>query len=128
MSSLRRPLLTACVLAASAAAAAESFAAGPDSGVRGRVLYGPTCPVQRVGQTCTRPYRATIAVRREPGGRLVARVRSSSSGYFTLRLAAGRYRLVPRTGNPYPRSSPVSIVVRAHRYTNITIEFDSGIR
>jgi hypothetical protein len=108
--------------------ALSSSAANLDSGVRGHVLYGPTCPVQRVGQTCTRPYQATITVRREPGDRFLTRIRSSSSGYFALRLAPGRYRLVPRSAEPYPRSSPIAVVVRAHRYASVTINYDSGIR
>ena len=46
--------------------AAAAAPGRPDSGVRGIVLYGPTCPVQRAGQSCERPYQATIVVRREP--------------------------------------------------------------
>jgi hypothetical protein len=127
----RRGIGTAIVLAAGAVtigAAVSSSAASPDSGVRGRVLYGPTCPVQRVGQACTRPFQATITVRREPGERFLASIRSSSGGHFTLRLSPGRYRLVPKNGDPFPRGSPVAVVVRAHRYASVTINYDSGIR
>lgn len=100
----------------------------PDSGIRGRVLIGPTCPVQRVGQTCVRPYRATIVVRSEPAGRLVARARSSADGRFTVALVPGRYVLVPQPGRPYPRSSPQTVTVRSHRYTRVLISYDTGIR
>ncbi|MGH2831549.1 MAG: hypothetical protein ACRDK2_02135 [Solirubrobacteraceae bacterium] len=99
-----------------------------DSGVRGRVLYGPTCPVQRVGQTCTRPYQATISIRSKPTNRLVARVRSSISGHFSIRLAPGRYLLTLQNGHPFPRSSPQTITVHSHRYTSVIINYDSGIR
>jgi hypothetical protein len=110
-------------------AALPGSAASPSSGISGVVLYGPTCPVQRVGETCTRPYQATITVRREPEGRFIARVRSSpSSGRFTLHLPPGRYLLVPRSGVPYPRGSSVIAVVHRLRYTNVTIRYDSGIR
>ena len=130
MRSLKAVLLgtTALTLTAlSTTWAATGTAAHVDSGIRGHVLYGPTCPVQRVGQTCTRPYQATIAVRGR-GGRLVARVRSSSGGYFSVRLTPGRYVLVPEAGRPFPRSSSQSVTVRSHRYTNVTISYDSGIR
>jgi hypothetical protein len=110
------------------ALALPGSAASPSSGVSGLVRYGPTCPVQRVGQTCTRPYQATITVRREPGGRFIARVRSSTSGRFALRLPPGRYLLVPHSGAPYPRAASVTVVVRRHRYTAVTIDYDSGIR
>ncbi|MEA2315112.1 MAG: hypothetical protein QOI03_1804 [Solirubrobacteraceae bacterium] len=116
-------------LAAAAAACASGSAAGPvDSGIHGRVLYGPTCPVQLVGQSCTRPYQATISVRSKSTGRLLARVRSSTQGYFSVRLAPGRYVLTPESGHPFPTSSPQSVVVYRHRYTSVTVRYDSGIR
>jgi hypothetical protein len=100
----------------------------PDSGVRGLVLYGPTCPVQRPGQTCTRPYRAWITIKREPSGTLAARVRSAANGRFSARLVAGRYLLEPRNGTPYPRASSRTITISRHRFSTVTIRFDSGIR
>ena len=114
--------------AALSALAASGAARSLDSGVRGKVTYGPTCPVQRVGQSCTRPYRATIDIRREPGDKLVATVRSSAGGHFSVRLAPGRYLLSPRAGHPFPHSSPQTVSVRSHRFTSVTISYDSGIR
>ena len=108
--------------------ASASWGRQPDSGVRGRALYGPTCPAERVGQTCTRPYQTTIVIRSEPAGRLVTRTRSSANGYFSVNLFPGRYLLVPSAGRPYPRSRPQAIVVRRHRFTYVTITYDSGIR
>ncbi len=129
MRSLKALLLTTALTltAPPMTLAAPGAAARLDSGIRGHVLYGPTCPVQRVGQTCTRPYQATIAVRGR-GGRLVSKVRSSSAGYFSVRLPPGRYMLLPEAGRPYPRSFPQSVTVRSHRYATVTISYDSGIR
>jgi hypothetical protein len=120
--------LSACGARGSATDPTGSPASRPDSGIRGRVLLAPTCPVQRVGQTCSRPYLATITIRTEATGKLVARVRSSATGRFSIPLATGRYRLVPQTGRPYPRSSPQAITVYSHRYTSVVISYDSGIR
>jgi hypothetical protein len=128
MRSRRQARAAAALLAGGALTFAAAAPGSGGSGVSGVVLYGPTCPVQRVGQTCTRPYQATITARREPGGRFVTRIRSSGSGHFILRLPPGRYLLVPRNGAPYPRASPITAVVRRHRYTKVTIEYDSGIR
>jgi hypothetical protein len=100
----------------------------PDSGIRGMVLYGPTCPVQRAGQTCERPYATSITVKREPAGTVVARASSGSDGRFTARLSAGTYLLEPRNGKPYPRAQSQTVTVHRHRFTNVTIRFDSGIR
>ena len=51
-----------------------------DSGVKGKVLYGPTCPVQRVGETCVRPYRAKFRVLNQSTRAVVATTRSGADG------------------------------------------------
>jgi hypothetical protein len=109
------------------ASAASSTRQG-DAGIAGEVRIGPTCPVERPGKVCERPYRATITIQREPGHTLVARVRSSATGHFRIALAPGRYLLLPQNGHPYPRSSPVLTTVHSHRYTAVLISYDSGIR
>ena len=119
-------MLTA--LSAAVVASVSLAAGGAGSGIRGRVLYGPTCPVERIGQSCTRPYQAWISVRLKRTGLLVARVRSSLEGYFSVRLRAGEYVLVPGTGRPFPRSERQAVTVRPGRYTSVTVQFDSGIR
>lgn len=120
--------LSACGASGSAADPTGSPSGHPDSGIRGRALLGPTCPVQRIGQTCLRPYQATITIRNEGTGRLVVRARSSANGRFRIALAPGTYLLVPQTGRPYPRSSPQTTIVHSHRYTSVAISYDSGIR
>jgi hypothetical protein len=122
--------LTACIaIAASVIAIGPARGATrPDSGIRGLVLYGPTCPVQRPGETCERPYQASIAIRREPSDTLAARVRSDPHGRFTVRLRAGTYRLQPRNGMPFPHARPQTVSVQRHAFTSVTIRFDSGIR
>jgi hypothetical protein len=45
-----------------------------------------------------------------------------------VRLRPGRYVLVPVSRQPYPRASPESFVVHRHKFTRVTITFDSGIR
>lgn len=130
MSQVRRvALLTVAVgvMGASAPAVGAS-PAPPDSGIRGLVLYGPTCPVQRPGQTCTRPYRAWITIRREPAGTVSIRVRSGINGRFSARLVPGHYLLEPRNGKPFPRARTQTVSVSPHRFSTVTIRFDSGIR
>jgi hypothetical protein len=123
--------LTGCTLAAVAALSLGTAGAAPsrpDSGIHGLVLYGPTCPVQRPGHECVRPFQASITITRQPAGTVAARARSAADGRFTARLAAGRYLLQPHNGTPYPRAQPLVISVRRHRFTAVTIRFDSGIR
>lgn len=120
-----------CVAAAGAVFVISTAGAAPppaDSGVRGLVLIGPTCPVQRPGHSCVRPYKDLISVRREPGGEVIARVHSKADGRFIVLLRVGRYLLQPRNGTPFPRAQSQAITVRRHRFTTVTISFDSGIR
>jgi hypothetical protein len=119
---------SACGTRGSAIDPTGSRPSRPDSGIRGHVLRGPTCPVQRGGKTCVRPFQATITIRSEATGRLVARARSLANGRFGVALPSGTYVLVPRPGRPYPRSSPQTSTVHAHRYTSVVISYDSGIR
>lgn len=107
---------------------ATSRGGQPDSGITGNVEIGPTCPVERPGRVCERPYRATITIQREPKRTLVARVQSSATGHFRIALAPGRYLLLPQNHRPYPRSSPQDVTVHSHRYTTVRINYDSGIR
>ncbi len=118
-------LAAAVVLLVGTATGAQSR---PDSGIRGQVLYGPTCPVQRPNENCERPYEALISIKREPAGTVVAQVRSGADGRFTAHLGAGSYLVAPRNGKPYPRAQSQTVSVHRHRFTAVTIRFDSGIR
>ena len=107
---------------------AASRARQRDSGIVGEVRIGPTCPVERPGKICERPYRATITIRSDTKHRFVARVRSSATGRFRIALAPSTYLLVPQNGHPYPRSSPLLATVDNHHYTTVLVSYDSGIR
>jgi len=121
-------ICTVCAVGVAMFATASAVTTRTDSGLRGQVLYGPTCPVQRPGQTCERPYQATIVVTYAGARGVIARVGTSADGRFTVRLRAGRY-LVKVTGRTaYPRSWSRTVSVTAHRFTALTIRFDSGIR
>jgi hypothetical protein len=130
---VRMRALFVCVSAVAAAAllaigTASGASRTRDSGIRGTVLYGPTCPVQRPGRICERPYAASITIRRAHTRALVMRVHSGADGRFTARLAPGRYLLVPRNGHPYPRARSQTVSVHRDSFTLATIHFDSGIR
>jgi hypothetical protein len=120
------PVQAATVAARQALPAGAATA--PDSGLRGRVLYGPTCPVQRPGAICERPYQATLVVSRTASRGTVARVRTSADGRFVVRLRAGRYLVKVTSHTTLPRSWSQKVVVTAHHFTTLTIRIDSGIR
>lgn len=128
----RRFVLLAMLLGL--AGCGSAVARAPDSGLSGRVLAGPTCPVERVPPQpgcAPRPVVATLRIRRL-GSRTAARsVRSASDGRVRVRLAPGAYTVqaLPRAGSPFPRPpSPSRVQIRPGRFTVITITYDTGIR
>ncbi len=121
-------IFTVGALGAAMFATASAVTTGTDSGLRGQVLYGPTCPVQRPGRTCERPYQATVVVTHAGVRGVIARVGTSADGRFTVRLRAGRYLVKATSRTGYPRSWSRVVSVSAHHFTGLTIRFDSGIR
>jgi hypothetical protein len=103
------------------------------SGITGRVVAGPTCPVERVPPDpgcAPRPISARIRIRSvsaTSGGHVV---RSGSDGRFAIRLPAGTYVVKPLPqGSEFPRPGPKqTVVVHVGHYTHITITYDTGIR
>ncbi len=104
--------------------------APPNTGVEGVMIIGPTCPVQRIDQPCpNRPFAGEVSVR-DGSGSHVADVHADAGGHFRVDLAPGTYQLVPaspHSGVP-PLGKPQTVTVVSGLYTDVTIEFDSGIR
>jgi hypothetical protein len=120
------------VIAASGAVAAyaatESGNGSSESGVYGRVLLGPPCPVALERPTCAdRPLRASFAVIRSRDGKRTASVRSGKDGRFRKALEPGAYRLDPRpTGSAV--GTPVKVRVPADRYVRVTVRYHPSNR
>ena len=125
---LRAAAVVAVVTAGLAAACGG--ASGPIGLLEGKVTQGPITPVEQVGGgPNTRPYDATVDVQ-TPEGDVVKTVESGNDGAFSVRLAAGSYRLVPRSpeGRPFPHAAPLDATVVAGKTTTVEIAYDSGIR
>jgi hypothetical protein len=123
------------------AVAGLCLAAGPlatgqpaQSGIAGRVVDGPTCPVEQTppASRCgPRPLAAPLRIRREHGPAHAFLVNSSRDGRFRVVLEPGHYVITPRaqSGSPLPRPpAPVEVIVRLHRFSHVMIEYDTGIR
>jgi len=124
--SIRRVLCLAAALVG--LVAALPAASAPNQGIRGLVTLGPTCPVQREGESCERPFAAVLYLRRIGSDGPPHVVRSGADGRFRVALKIGRYRLTPRNAAPYPHAEPQTVVVRAGRFTVVSVAYDTGIR
>lgn len=101
-----------------------------NSGITGKVLVGPMCPVMVEGQECPdQPYRATLTVY-NPGGREIVQFQTDEQGNFNVPLAPGDYILHPETPEDalLPFAEEQRFTVLPGEYTRLTVQYDSGIR
>ena len=99
-----------------------------ESGIEGQVLMGPMCPVAQPGQGCPdQPYQATLTVNSRNGGTIV-QFQTDGQGHFSVPLAPGEYILHPESPNGTPFAADQTIVVGTGQYTQITVNYDNGIR
>ncbi len=112
--------------------ATTSIPGNLDSGISGIILAGPQCPVVRPGDpNCAdKPLAATVIVRSAATGLQVTQFTAQSDGTFHVPLPPGNYELDPQPGLPagLPSANPQSVQVQAGQFTDVTIEYDTGIR
>ena len=132
---MKKPAVALLLIAAAAALlfACKSGEEAPPltSGIEGQVLIGPMCPVIQQGTPCPdRAYQATIVVWNVDRTKKLRTFETDSEGRFRVPLAPGDYYIDPQppdTGGP-PTPIPQTVTVRAGRYVEITVQYDSGIR
>ena len=106
----------------------------PDSGLSGRVVAGPSCPVERLPPEpgcAPRPLVATLRIGPLGNPAAARRVSSRRDGRFRVILPPGTYTVqaLPRTGSSFPRPPlPRRVRIRSGHFTAITITYDTGIR
>lgn len=125
---MKRLVLIVGVLALVAVACAGDRAGGAESGIRGRVMIGPQCPVERAGSPCPdKPFEGTVLVSTE-SGRPVDSVESEPDGSFEIRLDPGTYVLTVAGLEGPTFAKPVTVTVRAGQMAAVTVLVDTGIR
>ncbi|HET6382946.1 MAG TPA: prealbumin-like fold domain-containing protein [Armatimonadota bacterium] len=106
------------------------FTAGAASGIAGTVYKGPISPVTQNGASNEEPLaNATLQIMSADGATLITSVTSGSDGSFSVDLPPGTYKVVPISGtNGFPHASPFTVTVNANEVSNITVNYDTGIR
>jgi hypothetical protein len=100
---------------------------GP-TGIAGQALLGPACPVMTEGTECAdQPYQATIVIL-GPSGQALTQIETDEQGKFQLPLPPGEYTLAPVSGDPLPTAGEQQVTVPPDGYTQVIIQYDSGIR
>jgi hypothetical protein len=99
-----------------------------DSGIEGQVFVGPMCPVMREGEECPdHPYQALLTVTSPKGDRIV-QIQTDEDGSFRIPLRPGEYILHPETPNVLPFAGEQTVIVEEGEYTQVIVNYDSGIR
>ncbi len=101
------------------------------SGIKGIVMLGPTCPVQKnpPDPNCAdKPYQTMVAVfRSNDPVHAIAFTNSGADGKFSLSLPPGDYTLGAGESN-LPRCDHPQVTVGPDSYATTTIFCDTGIR
>jgi hypothetical protein len=127
---MKRIAIVVALLASTGTACASArIVDGSPSGVRGTVLLGPLCPVQRQDSPCPdRPIAAAVTAT-DASGKVVATAHSGQDGRFSLGLVPGSYVLAAASGQGIGGGGKtVDVVVSQGRFAQVTLRVDTGIR
>ena len=85
-------------------------------------------PVVQHDQECPdQPYQATLTIQSRTGLPIM-QFQTDEQGPFRLPLAPGEYILRPESSNGIPFAGYQSLIVETGRDTQVTVNYDSGIR
>jgi len=101
------------------------------SGVSGKVLLGPICPVVQnpADSKCDdKPYQTTVSIRRLDSSSIFASLKSDENGIFKFSLPPGSYVVIAEGGEKLPRCTEASVIVLPDEYKTVVISCDTGIR
>jgi hypothetical protein len=127
---MRRMRVVSILLLFLVGCAGRGPSSSDDSGIRGTVLLGPTCPVETLESPCPDRPLADVEIRVLRGSDVVATVRSDGEGRFAVALDPGRYEVqaVVEEGGPGMSAKPVDVVVTSGVFNDVNVPVDSGIR
>ncbi len=100
------------------------------SGIRGRVVAAPTCPVETGDPACEpRPVAARVSVTGLDGS-TEKRVDTGADGTFAITLLPGEYEIVAEAIGPEGRLTPkpMRVIVAEGKTTQVQVVLDTGIR
>ncbi len=100
------------------------------TGIQGRVLAGPTCPVVTLNDpSCNdRPVVGATILVLDARGTEVARLLTDAGGNYSVALPAGQYTIEPQPVDGFMhQAEPVAVTVGAG-VASVDIAYDTGIR
>ena len=104
-----------------------SAGGGTATGLRGKVMRGPTQPVCYVNQPCDEPARGVKLVFYR-SGKVVARATTNQKGWYRVTLRPGRYAVSTSNPRVARNFSPKSATVPKSGVKRQDFDIDTGIR
>jgi hypothetical protein len=100
------------------------------SGIQGRALGGPTCPVVAPGDpNCgDRPIAGATVLVLDAHGTEIARLITDGDGRYAVVLPAGPYTVEPQPVEGYMRQAEPIAVTVGDGVTTVDLSYDTGIR
>jgi len=100
---------------------------GP-SGIRGRALAGPQCPVEMAESPCPDlPWEGTVVATATDSGETFT-ASTDADGGFELSLSPGTYVVTIDAASTPPITEPQTVTVEDGSFTEIEVFVDTGIR
>jgi hypothetical protein len=100
----------------------------PDTGIRGKVVSGPHCPVERADSPCPDQPVEAVVIATSSTGEVAKKARSNPQGEFSMDIPAGTYVLTVEGLTGISFAKPVTVTVRPGAFTQATVVVDTGIR
>ncbi len=128
---MRKAPIYLLMLLALVSCAPSAEGRGPGSGVAGKVLLGPQCPVEQAGTPCPdKPVAAEVQVFAAGSEEVLTSTDSTEAGRFRIDLEPGSYELlaVGSDAGGLPFGTRVQVRVEPGVYARVTLSLDSGIR
>ena len=125
---MKRLALSLVLVAGAVASCGGDGAGDGTSGIRGRALSGPNCPVEVEGSPCPDlPWEGTvIAIDTETDEEFP--VQTDADGRFELPLEPGSYEVSIVSESSPPFAKPQTVTVDPGSFTEVVVSVDTGIR
>ncbi len=97
-----------------------------DSGIEGKITYGPTSPVCRINEPCEKPYFGEVLIKSRDSLTLIMVFNTTENGDFKISLKPSTYLI--ETKQKFIITCNQYVIVKNNDYTNVSINCDTGIR
>ena len=118
--------------AASPSPTATASPSAAQSGVRGRAVAGPVCPVETVppDPNCApRAVAGAVLIVRDGSGHEVARGTTDADGNYVISLPPGSYTVDPQeVEGLFTKAETATVQVPAGGFAQLDWAYDTGIR